>query len=57
MIYEGSLVTEDWNIDAENAAFHHINKLHFKIYSNRKKMKCLNLNVIILQFLLYFCFK
>jgi len=28
--------TEDWSNDAENSALHHRNKLHFKIYSNKK---------------------
>ncbi len=28
--------TEDLGNDAENSAFHHRNKLHFTIYSNRK---------------------
>uniref|UniRef100_A0A673JLY9 SEC63 domain-containing protein n=1 Tax=Sinocyclocheilus rhinocerous TaxID=307959 RepID=A0A673JLY9_9TELE len=36
MISEGSCDTEDCSDDAENAALHHTNKLHFKIYSNRK---------------------
>jgi len=34
MISEGSCDTEEWSNDAENSAFHHRNKLHFKIYSN-----------------------
>ncbi len=29
---EGSIDTEDKSNDAENSAFHHRNKLHFKIY-------------------------
>ncbi len=36
MISEGSFDTEDWSNDAENSALHHINKLHLKIYSDRK---------------------
>jgi len=32
MISEGPCDTEDWSNDAEN----HRNKLHFKIYSDRK---------------------
>ncbi len=36
MISEGSCDTEDWSNDAENSALHHRNKLHSKIYSNRK---------------------
>ncbi len=38
MISEGSCDTEDWSNDAENSAVHHRNKLHFKIYSNRKQL-------------------
>ncbi len=38
MISEGSCDTEDWSNDAENSAAHHRNKLHFTIYSNRKKI-------------------
>ncbi len=34
MISEGLGDNEDWSNDAENSALHHINKLHFKIYSN-----------------------
>ncbi len=30
--------TEDWSNDAENTAAHHRNKLHFKIYSNKKQL-------------------
>ncbi len=37
MIYEGSSDTEDWSNDAENSALYHMNKLHFKICSNRKQ--------------------
>jgi len=36
MISEGSRDTEHWSKDAENSALHHRNKLHFKIYYNRK---------------------
>ncbi len=36
MISEGSCDTEDWSNDAENTAFHHKNKLNFKMYWNRK---------------------
>ncbi len=32
LISEGSCDTEDWSNDAENTAFHHRNKLHFKTY-------------------------
>ncbi len=38
MISEGSCDTEDWSNDAENSALHHRNKLHFKMYSNRKQV-------------------
>ncbi len=38
MISEGSRNTEDWSNDAENSAAHHRNKLHFKIYYNRKQL-------------------
>ncbi len=38
MISEGSCDTEDWSNDAKNSALHHRNKLHFKIYSNRKNV-------------------
>ncbi len=44
MISEGSCDTGDWSDDAENSALHHRNKLHFKVYSNRKSIF---LNVII----------
>ncbi len=37
MISEGSCDTEDWSNDAENTALHHRNKLHLKIYYNRKQ--------------------
>uniref|UniRef100_A0A8C1XA04 Mitogen-activated protein kinase kinase kinase 14a n=1 Tax=Cyprinus carpio TaxID=7962 RepID=A0A8C1XA04_CYPCA len=43
MISERSCDTEVWSHDAENSAFHHRNKLYFKLYSNR-----------ISEFLLYF---
>ncbi len=36
MISEGSRDSEARSNDAENSALHHRNKLHFKIYSNRK---------------------
>ncbi len=38
MISEESCDTEDWSNDAENAALHHKNVLHFKIYCNRKHL-------------------
>jgi len=38
VISEGSCGTEDWSNDAVNSAFDHKNKLHFKIYSNRKQL-------------------
>ncbi len=37
MISEGSCGTEDWSNDAISSPLHHRNKLHFKIYSNRKQ--------------------
>jgi len=40
--------TEDWSNDAKNSALHHRNKLHFKVYSNRKYIQLL----ILLQFLM-----
>ncbi len=38
MISERSCDTEYWSNDAENSASDHMNKLHFKIYSNRKQL-------------------
>ncbi len=38
IISERSCDTEDWSNDAENSALHHSNKLHFKIYSKRKRL-------------------
>jgi len=38
MISEGSRDSEDWSNDAENSALHHKDKLHFKIYSDRKQL-------------------
>ncbi len=38
MISEGSCDTEDWSNDVENSALHHMNKLHFTIYSHRKQL-------------------
>ncbi len=38
IISEGSCDSEDWSNYAENSALHHRNKLHFKIYSNRKEL-------------------
>ncbi len=32
------MISEDWSNDAENSALHHRNKLHFKIYYNRKQL-------------------
>ncbi len=37
MISGGSCDTEDWSNDAENSALHLRNKLHLRIYSNRKQ--------------------
>jgi len=33
MISEGSCDTEDWSDDAANSALHHMNALHFKMFS------------------------
>ncbi len=56
MISERSRDTEDWSNDTVNTALHHINKLHFKIESNRKVI--LNCNFFtILLFLLHFFIK
>ncbi len=38
MISEGSCDTEDWSNYAENSALDQWNKLHFKLYSNRKQL-------------------
>ncbi len=38
MIFKGSCDNEDWSNDAENWALNHRNKLHVKIYSNRKQL-------------------
>ncbi len=38
MISKGSCDIEDLSNDAENSAFHHRNKLHFKMYYNRKQL-------------------
>ncbi len=38
MISEGSCDTENWSNDAENSDLHLKNKLHFKIYLNRKHL-------------------
>ncbi len=32
------MISEDWSNDAENSALHHRNKLHVKIYYNRKQL-------------------
>jgi len=50
MISEGSCDTEDWSNDAENSASHNRNKLHFKIFSERKViLNCTNISQ-------YYCF-
>ncbi len=36
MVSEGSCDTEHWSNDAENSALYDKNKLHFKIYKDRK---------------------
>ncbi len=33
MISEGSHDTKDWSNDAEYVALHHMNQLHFKLYT------------------------
>jgi len=38
MISKGSCDTADWSNDAENSALHNRNKLHFRIYYNRKQL-------------------
>uniref|UniRef100_A0A8C2HHX8 Growth factor receptor bound protein 14 n=1 Tax=Cyprinus carpio TaxID=7962 RepID=A0A8C2HHX8_CYPCA len=38
MISEGHCDTEDWSNDSEKSVLHYRNKLHFKIYSNRKHL-------------------
>ncbi len=38
MISKGSCDIEDLSNDAENSAAHHRNKLHFKMYYNRKQL-------------------
>jgi len=38
MISEGSCDTEDWSNDAEILLCHHRNKLHYKLYSNKKHL-------------------
>ncbi len=50
MISEGSWDTEDWSNDAENSALHQRHKLHFAIYSQKKKI-ILNNNIS-----QYYCF-
>jgi len=37
MISEGSFDTEDWSNETENSALHQRNKVHFEMYSKRKK--------------------
>ncbi len=38
MISKGSCDTEDWSNDAENSDLPNRNKLHLKIYENRKQL-------------------
>ncbi len=38
MISKGSCDSEDWSNDAENQLCFHRNKLHFKVYENRKQL-------------------
>ncbi len=53
MISEESCDTEDWSNDAENSALHHRNKLHFKIYQNRKLI--LEIAIIFYNITVFFC--
>ncbi len=52
MISERSCDTEDWSNDAENTALHRRNKLHFKVYSNRKHLFKI---VISLEYFSFYC--
>ncbi len=52
MISEGSCDTEDWSNDAENTALYHRNKLHFKIYLNRKQLFQIVINSHVITFFL-----
>ncbi len=52
MISEGSCDAEGWSNDAENSALHHRNKLHFKIYSNKKTSKIFH-NITVFTVLLF----
>ncbi len=38
MISEGSHDTKDWSNDAEYVALHHMNQLHFKLYTSRRQL-------------------
>ncbi len=38
MISEGSCDTEDWSNDAENSTLNHMNKVHLKVYLERKQL-------------------
>ncbi len=46
--------TEDWSNDAENSALHHRNKLHLKIYSDRKQLFSIVIIFHNIPVLLYF---
>ncbi len=51
MISEGSCDSENWSNDAGHSVLNHRNKLHFKIYSHRKKLFW-----IVIIFIQYYCF-
>jgi len=53
VISEGSCDTKDWSNDAENSAFDHRNKLHFKIFEDRKYfiLNCNNIS----QYYYFYC--
>ncbi len=37
-VSEGSHNTKDWSNDAVNSALHHMNQLHFKVYTSRRPL-------------------
>ncbi len=49
-ILEWFLKDQDWRNDAENSDLHYRNKLHFKIYSNRKQIFEIVKNISIYNF-------
>ncbi len=54
-ISKGSCDTEDWHNDVEITALNNKNKLHFKIYSNRKPSNRKYFTILLL--LLYFFYQ